>query len=111
MKDWYSAFDALLLTSQNEGTPGGRDRGARGRPARGRDRRGWDAHGRPGRRSGYLAPIGDTAALGARLAELARDRGLAARLAAHGAADVRARFSLERMTDDVEALYREALAR
>jgi glycosyltransferase involved in cell wall biosynthesis len=110
MQEWYSAFDAFLLVSQNEGTPVvAIEALAAGRPVVATDAGGTRTvveHGR----SGFLAPVGDTDALAARLAELARDPALARRLAEHGAADVRSRFSLERMADDVEALYRQALA-
>jgi L-malate glycosyltransferase len=110
MQAWYSAFDAFLLVSQNEGTPVvAIEALAAGRPVVATDAGGTRTvveHGR----SGFLAPVGDTQVLAARLAELARDPALAARLAEHGAADVRARFSLERMADDVDALYRQALA-
>jgi glycosyltransferase involved in cell wall biosynthesis len=110
MQEWYSAFDAFLLVSQNEGTPVvAIEALAAGRPVVATDAGGTRTvveHGR----SGFLAPVGDTDALAARLAELARDPALARRLAEHGAADVRARFSLGRMADDIEALYRQALA-
>jgi glycosyltransferase involved in cell wall biosynthesis len=110
MREWYSAFDAFLLVSQNEGTPVvAIEALAAGRPVVATDAGGTRTvveHGR----SGYLERVGDTTALAARLAELARDPALARSLAEHGAADVRARFSLERMADDVEALYRRALA-
>jgi glycosyltransferase involved in cell wall biosynthesis len=111
MQAWYAAFDALLLTSQNEGTPVvAIEALAAGRPVVATDAGGTRTvveHGA----SGFLAPIGDTGALGGHLAALARDPELARRLAGHGSADVRARFSLERMTDDVEALYRRARSR
>ncbi len=110
MQAWYSAFDAFLLVSQNEGTPVvAIEALAAGRPVVATDAGGTRTVVEDGR-SGFLAPVGDTAALAARLAELARDPALATRLAAHGGADVRARFSLERMADDVEVLYRRALA-
>ena len=111
MQAGYAAFDALLLTSQNEGTPVvAIEALAAGRPVVATDAGGTRTvveHGA----SGFLAPIGDTAALGRHLAALARDPELARRFAEHGSADVRARFSLERMADDVEALYRRALSR
>jgi glycosyltransferase involved in cell wall biosynthesis len=61
--------------------------------------------------SGYVTPIGDVEALAAGLGALARDPELAARLGGNGAADVRARFSLARMADDIDEVYRRALAR
>ena len=50
IRPWYASFDALILTSANEGTPGRRDRGARRRPAGGRDPRRRDGDRRPERR-------------------------------------------------------------
>jgi glycosyltransferase involved in cell wall biosynthesis len=110
MCDWYAVFDALVLTSANEGTPvAAIEALASGRPVVATDAGGTRTvveHGR----SGFLAPVGATDELAARLAELARDPSLAARFAGHGAAAVRTRFSLERTAADVEALYRQALA-
>ena len=110
MAAWYSAFDAFLLTSQNEGTPVvAIEALAAGRPVVATDAGGTRTvveHGQ----SGFLAAIGDTDALAARLVELARNGELLRRFAEHGAADVRDRFSLGHMADQVEALYRRALA-
>jgi glycosyltransferase involved in cell wall biosynthesis len=111
IEPWYSAFDAFLLVSQNEGTPVvAIEALAAGRPVVATNAGGTRTIVKHGL-SGFLAPIGDTPALAAHLATLARDPDLARRLAAYGSADVRARFSLERMADDVEALYRKALTR
>jgi glycosyltransferase involved in cell wall biosynthesis len=109
--DWYAAFDAFLMTSENEGTPvAAIEALASARPVVATDAGGTRTvveHGR----SGFLAPVGDTDELAARLAELARDRTLAARLGAFGSEDVRRRFTLERMERDVQALYRRELGR
>jgi glycosyltransferase involved in cell wall biosynthesis len=109
--DWYSAFDAFLMTSENEGTPvAAIEALASARPVVATNAGGTRTvveHGR----SGFLAPVGDTDQLAARLAELARDRTLAARLGAFGSEDVRRRFTLERMERDVHALYRRHLGR
>jgi glycosyltransferase involved in cell wall biosynthesis len=111
IEPWYSAFDAFLLVSQNEGAPVvAIEALAAGRPVVATNAGGTRTIVKHGL-SGFLAPIGDTAALAAHLATLARDPDLAERLAAYGAADVRVRFSLERMAADVEALYRKALER
>ena len=45
-----------------------------------------------------------------RLAELARDPELRARLGEAGSANARERYSVERLVDDVDRLYRELLA-
>jgi glycosyltransferase involved in cell wall biosynthesis len=107
--DWYSAFDAFLLVSQNEGTPvAAIEALAAGLPAVATDAGGTRTVVAD-RESGFLAPIGATGELARHLATLARDPELARRLGAHGAADVRARFSLERMADEIDAVYRRAL--
>ena len=107
--DWYATFDAFLLVSQNEGTPvAAIEALAAGRPAVATDAGGTRTvvtHGE----SGYLAPIAATGELARHLATLARDPELARGLGSHGAADVRARFSLGRMADDIDAVYRRAL--
>lgn len=111
MHAWYLAFDAFVLTSLNEGTPvAAIEALAAGRPVVATDAGGTRTvveHGG----SGFLAPVGATKELAARLEELARDPALATRLGEYGAADVRARFSLQRMAREIEHLYREALAR
>ncbi len=61
-------------------------------------------------RTGILVPPADAAALGAAMRELALDPARAAELGAAGRARAIARFSQERCTDRVEALYRTALA-
>ena len=98
----------MLLTSENEGTPVvAIEALAAERPVVATDAGGTATVVTDGE-SGFLVPIGDTDALAARLAELARDPELRATLGRHGAADVRARFATERMADEVEALYRKA---
>lgn len=110
IRDWYAAVDAALLTSANEGTPVvAIEALAAGRPVVATAVGGTPTVVADGR-SGFLAPVGDTAALAARLVELARDPALRRRLGTAGAADVRARFATERMADDLEAIYRRCLA-
>lgn len=107
--DWYAAFDAFLLTSGNEGTPvAAIEALASGRPVVATDAGGTRTVVQDGR-SGFLAPVGDTEELARRLLELHADRALARRLGSFGAADVRERFSLARMADRVDSIYREAL--
>ena len=53
---------------------------------------------------------GDTDAAAERLAELAGDAGLRARFGEAGSAYVRERYSVERLVDDVDRLYRTLLA-
>ena len=110
IRPWYASFDALLLTSANEGTPVvAIEVLAAARPVVATRAGGTGTVVRDGE-SGYLEPIGDTAALAARLATLARDPALRARMGERGAEDVRARFAVGRMADEVEAIYRRLLA-
>ena len=60
-------------------------------------------------RAVFLEAIGDTAALAGRLATLARDPELRDRMGAHGAEDVRSRFAVSRMADEIETVYRRLL--
>jgi len=109
IRPWYASFDALLLTSANEGTPVvAIEALAAARPVVATRAGGTGTVVRNGE-SGYLESIGDIAALADRLALLARDPGLRARMGAHGADDVRARFAVGRMADEVEAIYRRLL--
>jgi glycosyltransferase involved in cell wall biosynthesis len=109
IREWYAAFDALLLTSANEGTPVvAIEALAAGRPVVA-TRAGGTGTVVADAESGYLEAIGDVDALARRLALLARDPELRARLAARGAEDVRARFAVGRMADEIEGVYRRLL--
>ena len=73
MRDWYAAFDAILITSANEGTPVvAIESLAAERPVVA-TRAGGTATVVADGESGFLEPVGDTDALAGRLAELARD--------------------------------------
>ena len=105
IRPWYASFDALLLTSANEGTPVvAIEALAAGRPVVATRAGGTGTVVRNGE-SGYLEAIGDTKALAARLATLARDPALRARMGATGAEDVRSRFAVGRMADEIEGIY------
>jgi glycosyltransferase involved in cell wall biosynthesis len=105
IRPWYASFDALLLTSANEGTPVvAIEALAAARPAVATRAGGTGTVVRNGE-SGYLEAIGDTQALADRLAALARDPELRERMGAAGAEDVRERFAVGRMADEVEAIY------
>lgn len=111
MRAWYAAFDATLMTSANEGTPVvAIESLAAGRPVVA-TRAGGTASVVTEGKSGFLEAIADTDALAGRLATLARDPELRSALGRQGAADVRARFATERMTDELDAVYRRALKR
>jgi len=58
---------------------------------------------------GLLVPSEDPAALAQSIARLLRDPAAAARLGLQGQARVREAFNLDRMTDEVEAVYREVI--
>ena len=109
IRPWYAAFDALILTSANEGTPVvAIEALAATRPVVATRAGGTGAVVRHGE-SGYLEAIGDTAALADRLATLARDPELRERMGAQGGEDVRARFAVGRMADEIETVYRRLL--
>ena len=111
MRDWYAAFDATLLTSENEGTPVvAIESLAAERPVVA-TRAGGTATVVIDGESGFLEAVGDTVALAGRLARLALDAELRSTLGRHGAADVRARFATGRMADELDAVYRKALTR
>jgi len=59
---------------------------------------------------GYLVEPGDIDGAAGRLAELAADPALRARLGAAGRARVLDRYSVVRLVDDVDRLYRSLLA-
>ena len=61
--------------------------------------------------SGFLEPLGDTAALAARLAALAAAPAQRAAQGRYGAAHVQERFAMDRMAAEVEGVYRELLSR
>jgi glycosyltransferase involved in cell wall biosynthesis len=109
IREWYAAVDASLLTSANEGTPVvAIESLAAGRPVVATRAGGTGTVVRDGE-SGYLLEIGDIAGLAARLGELARDPELRRRLGEAGAADVRKRFTVSRMADEIDAVYARLL--
>ncbi len=111
MDEWYPVFDALLLTSENEGTPVvAIEALATGCPVVATDA-GGTATVVSDTLSGYLVEVGDVEALGERLARLAGDPALRKRLGHFGADDMRARFATSRMADDVELLYESIVGR
>jgi glycosyltransferase involved in cell wall biosynthesis len=111
MNEWYAAFDAFLLTSANEGAPVvAIEALAAGRPVVATRAGGTGTVVLDGR-SGYLAEIGDTAALAGALARLAGDPQLRADLGRFGAADATSRYAIPTMVAEIEAVYARALGR
>ena len=106
---WYAAFDVLVLPSANEGTPVvAIEALAAGRPVVASRVGGVPDVVRDGV-DGFLVEPGDVVALADRLEQLSRDAGLRERMGAAGRARVLSRYSVERLIDDVERLYRSML--
>jgi glycosyltransferase involved in cell wall biosynthesis len=107
---FYAAFDAMILPSINEGTPvSAIEALAAGRPVVATRVGGVPDVVREGE-DGFLVEAGDVDALAERLAQLAADPELRERLGAAGRARVIPRYSVERLVDDIDLLYRSLLA-
>ena len=105
MSHWYGLFDAFVLTSENEGTPvAAIEALASGCPVVATDAGGTATVVRNGE-TGYIVPIGDTAALASHLTDLALRPELARELGSRGAVDVRERFAMAQMVDRIDELY------
>jgi glycosyltransferase involved in cell wall biosynthesis len=106
---FYAAFDAMILPSINEGTPvSAIEALAAGRPVVATRVGGVPDVVREGE-DGFLVEPGDVDALADRLARLAADPALRERLGAAGRARVIPRYSVERLVDDIDLLYRSLL--
>jgi glycosyltransferase involved in cell wall biosynthesis len=107
---YYRLFDAFLLPSVNEGTPvSAIEALASGTPVVATRVGGVPDVVSDGV-DGFLVEPGDVSAAAERLARLAADPELRAQLGAAGSANARERYSVERLVDDVDRLYRELLA-
>jgi len=107
---YYRLFDAFLLPSVNEGTPvSAIESLASGTPVVANRVGGVPDVVRDGV-DGFLVKPGDVDAAAARLGELAGDPELRARLGQSGRARVLERYSVDRLVDDVDRLYRSLLA-
>ena len=105
----YAACDAVALTSANEGTPVSLIESlASGTPVVSTNVGGVPDVVRDGE-TGLLVPPGDIDAIAEGLVRLASDPKLYARLAEASASDVFERYSIERLIDDVDGLYRRLL--
>ena len=108
---YYSAFDAMILPSGNEGTPvSAMESLAAGRPVVATRVGGVPDVVRDGE-DGFLVELGDVAELADALARLAADPGLRERMGEAGRARVVPRYAVGRLVDDVDRLYRSLLAR
>ncbi len=106
---YYSFFDALVLPSANEGTPVvAIEALAAGRPVVATRVGGLPDVVSEGE-DGFLVEVGDVEGVAAALERLARDPALRARMGAAGPPRVVPRYRVERLVDDVDALYRELL--
>jgi len=106
---FYAAFDAMILPSINEGTPvSAIEALAAGRPVVATRVGGVPDVVRDGE-DGFLVDPGDVDALADRLTRLAADPELRERLGASGRARVIPRYSVERLVDDIDLLYRSLL--
>jgi glycosyltransferase involved in cell wall biosynthesis len=108
---FYAAFDVLVLPSANEGTPvSAIEALAAERPVVATRVGGVPDVVRDGE-DGFLVDPGGVDELAARLAELARDPGLRERMGAAGRERVLERYTVGRLVDDVDRLYRSLLGR
>jgi glycosyltransferase involved in cell wall biosynthesis len=107
--NWYSVADAVVLTSLNEGTPVTIIEAlAAERPVVATDVGGVADVVRDGI-DGFLVPAGDTTAMAAKLVEIAADPALAGRMASEGRKRVLERYAVERLVNDIDALYTSRL--
>jgi glycosyltransferase involved in cell wall biosynthesis len=106
---YYRLFDALVLPSVNEGTPvSAIEALASGTPVVANRVGGVPDVVRDGL-DGFLVEPGAIEHAGRRIAELAADPGLRRRLGESGRERVLRRYSVDRLVDDVDRLYRALL--
>ena len=107
----YGATDVFLLTSRNEGTPVALIESLAAGCAGVSTNVGGVADVLESDAVGLLAPDGDASALADRVTTLLADADRRRRMGAAGRALVVARYGLERLVADVDALYREQIGR
>jgi glycosyltransferase involved in cell wall biosynthesis len=106
---YYRLFDAFLLPSVNEGTPvSAIEALASGTPVVANRVGGVPDVVRDGV-DGFLVEQGDVEGAGAKLAALAANSGLRTAMGESGRARVLERYSVSRLADDVDRLYRALL--
>jgi glycosyltransferase involved in cell wall biosynthesis len=108
---FFAAFDVFALPSGNEGTPvTAIEALASGCPVVATRVGGLPDVVTDGE-DGFLVEPGDVEDVAARLARLAGDQGLRARMAAAGRERMRGRYAVDRLIDDIDRLYRDLLER
>jgi glycosyltransferase involved in cell wall biosynthesis len=107
---YYAFVDALLLTSANEGTPVVAIEALAARRPVVATRVGGVPDVVDDGVDGLLVPVGDVSGMAEALERLARNPALRARMGEAGSERVVPRYRVERLVDDVDALYRELLA-
>jgi glycosyltransferase involved in cell wall biosynthesis len=107
---YYRLFDAFVLPSVNEGTPVSAIESLASGTAVVANRVGGVPDVVRDGVDGFLVEPGDIDAAAARLAELAVDPALRTRLGASGRTRALERYSVARLVDDVDRLYRSLLA-
>lgn len=106
---YYAAFDAVVLPSANEGTPVSVIESlAAGCPVVA-TRVGGVPDVVQGGVDGFLVETGDIEGLAEQLAVLARDPELCRRMGEAGRERILARYSVDRLNDDIDRLYRSLL--
>ena len=106
---WFAISDAVVLTSASEGTPATIIEAlAACRPVVATDVGGVSDVVDEGE-TGFLVPAGDTDALAMRLALLAYDPERRETMGRLGRERALHRYAVERLVDDIDALYRELL--
>jgi len=106
---WYAVCDAVILTSASEGTPVTIIEALAAGRAVVATRVGGVPDVVDEGETGFMVHLGDTHALAERLEILARDPARRAAMGAAGRERVLRRYAVERLVDDIDALYRELL--
>ena len=105
-----AAADIAVLSSDNEGTPVSLiEAGAAGKPAASTRVGGVADVVTPA--TGIVVPAGDSEALGVAIAQLAADARVRAQMGQAAREHVRARYAVDRLIADIDALYSELLSR
>ena len=109
-RPFYAAFDALVLPSGNEGTPVSVIEALAAERPVVATRVGGVPDVVSDGEDGFLVEAGETDELADRLAQLARDPGLRARMGKQGRERVLPRYAVDRLVDDVDELYSSLLS-